>query len=350
MNEMTNQAAQTMPDSMKIAERAQEILGETPDRGRIAIRLAQLEFAALSQTAGVAEGWKLVPMEPTREMQKAYFESIDKHLERAMTSPFFGRFDNHRLAYRAMLAAAPAASGGEDDMCPNCVTPWKCNGPHEPLPAASGGEVSHVTIDFPQVGTAGPFKVIDGRMTLPDVTMNDLIHHARMGYAPAPNPPAATSVSERARAMVDEVIEAAFGLESAEASRCPGENTDVQRDRLSQARSTLEQALTQQRGEPVAWQMRCRYWDGAPWSEWQTFPSNEARELDWAPYKDSQWLRETRELYTTPQPSADAVRELVATWRKRAARKRFVGLKTEALLDEAHAHELESLLSGGSHA
>jgi len=21
---------------------------------------------------------------------------------------------------------------GEDEMCPNCLTPWKCNGPHEP--------------------------------------------------------------------------------------------------------------------------------------------------------------------------------------------------------------------------
>lgn len=51
---------------------------------------------------------------------------------------------------------------------------------------------------------------------------------------------------------------------------------------------------------------------------------------------------------TTPQPSADAVRELAATWRKRAERKRFVGLKNEALLDEAHADELESLLSAAS--
>ena len=41
---------------------------------------------------------------------------------------------------RAMLAAAPAASGGEDDMCPNCVTPWKCNGPHESTGGASVSE------------------------------------------------------------------------------------------------------------------------------------------------------------------------------------------------------------------
>ena len=66
---------------------------------------------------------------------------------------------------RAMLATAPAASGvdtstneawaaraqekivamdnaggEEDDMCPNCVTPWKCNGPHESTGGASVSE------------------------------------------------------------------------------------------------------------------------------------------------------------------------------------------------------------------
>lgn len=29
--------------------------------------------------------------------------------------------------------------GDEDDMCPNCVTPWKCNGPHRPCRGAPGG-------------------------------------------------------------------------------------------------------------------------------------------------------------------------------------------------------------------
>jgi len=29
---------------------------------------------------------------------------------------------------------------GDDDMCPNCVTPWKCNGPHlKPCRGAPGG-------------------------------------------------------------------------------------------------------------------------------------------------------------------------------------------------------------------
>ena len=38
------------------------------------------------------------------------------------------------------IATMEAASGGEDDMCPNCVTPWKCNGPHESTGGASVSE------------------------------------------------------------------------------------------------------------------------------------------------------------------------------------------------------------------
>jgi hypothetical protein len=30
----------------------------------------------------------------------------------------------------------PHVSAAPDAMCPNCLTPWKCNGPHEPVPAS----------------------------------------------------------------------------------------------------------------------------------------------------------------------------------------------------------------------
>lgn len=33
------------------------------------------------------------------------------------------------------------ASQPEDDMCPNCVTPWKCNGPH--LTGEDPGDIGH---------------------------------------------------------------------------------------------------------------------------------------------------------------------------------------------------------------
>lgn len=46
---------------------------------------------------------------------------------------------------RVVNPAAPAASGREGDMCPNCVTPWKCNGPHE---APSGASVSERALEL----------------------------------------------------------------------------------------------------------------------------------------------------------------------------------------------------------
>lgn len=51
--------------------------------------------------------YSLVPNEITLEMQRAYFDAIDANMYRVQTDCRFGRFDNNRQAYRAMLAAAP---------------------------------------------------------------------------------------------------------------------------------------------------------------------------------------------------------------------------------------------------
>lgn len=37
-------------------------------------------------------------------------------------------------------AVGSMSEGTEDYMCPNCVTPWKCNGPHIPDDALLGEE------------------------------------------------------------------------------------------------------------------------------------------------------------------------------------------------------------------
>lgn len=58
---------------------------------------------------GTVAGWKLVPLTPTLDMQKAYFDEVDRNMERVETDMRFGRFDNHRLAYCAMLTASPPA-------------------------------------------------------------------------------------------------------------------------------------------------------------------------------------------------------------------------------------------------
>ena len=61
---------------------------------------------------------------------------------------------DRRLAeLREAVGALPAfptyhAGEGEDYMCPNCVTPWKCNGPHEPEPLGEpvGYEVDRAAV------------------------------------------------------------------------------------------------------------------------------------------------------------------------------------------------------------
>lgn len=124
---MTNQAAQTMPviddfngDNAKLIESARALISLS-DSGSLAHHgiggharailsafIVRTEAAALSQTAGVAEGWKLVPVEPTRVMVGAGWASCermgDTYVVRDLTA-----------AYRAMLAAAPAASGVHPD-------------------------------------------------------------------------------------------------------------------------------------------------------------------------------------------------------------------------------------------
>lgn len=60
---------------------------------------------------GRAEGFVLVPREITLEMQRAYFDVIDKNLARVETDARFGRFASQEEAYRAMIAAAPKPEG-----------------------------------------------------------------------------------------------------------------------------------------------------------------------------------------------------------------------------------------------
>ncbi len=61
---------------------------------------------------------------------------------------------------------------------------------HRPLPAgtklytapialAGGVQATSVVIDFAQIGSAGPFSVVDGRVSLPDATMKDLVRMLR---------------------------------------------------------------------------------------------------------------------------------------------------------------------------
>lgn len=226
---MNNQAAQTMPLPasrgylhLHNTGGVSQVYGYTADQMH---QYARDYAAALSQTAGVAE------VKRDREGDRLRFPDPDFNawLDAGISDAGHTVYDSissiedawqgwhgHVLSVMldenpdldAMIAAAPAAQTIHPDALPD-GTLSKSTAKRVEALGARGCEVSHVTIDFPQVGTAGPFKVIDGRMTLPDVTMNDLIHHARMGYVPASNPTPAASVSERARsASLKEIVPA----------------------------------------------------------------------------------------------------------------------------------------------
>jgi len=48
-----------------------------------------------------------------------------------------------------LLDAAPDIGIQTEDMCPNCVTPWKCNGPHAFPPTSFGSQWDKAGPDDP---------------------------------------------------------------------------------------------------------------------------------------------------------------------------------------------------------
>ena len=83
--------------------------------------------------------------------------------------------------------------------------------PPDDVAAPADQQAEQVIIDFAQVGTAGPFPVVNGRVSLPDATMQDLVRMLRPTYAAeqvapkaAPQPaPAPLSESEYKRGYRD---------------------------------------------------------------------------------------------------------------------------------------------------
>lgn len=185
---MTNQAAQTMPFQPEIFRAIARSTSDTAKTNALLNAAREIErlTSALSQTAGVVEGWKLVPVEPTDAMMQAAMQRED---DEPLSS--WGKIvpAPHDAIYRAMLAAAPAASGVHPD-------------------------------------------------ALPDGTLSK-------STAKRVTALAAASVSERARELADEWRHVLDDGEDGH-ELCASRNTVA---RFVNAIDTLEQALTQQRGE-----------------------------------------------------------------------------------------------------
>lgn len=255
--------------------------------------------AALSQTAGVPEGWKLVPVEPTAAMCDAMRISVGDGI--AM-----------KPVYRAMLAAAPAASGGDDRL-----TRAEAIAEFRSRTAASVSE---------RARESDP--LLGAYMTWPDDIRKKLSMHdlRRMGgWAPRPDP-------------ADWRIDTSAGgpiLVYQNCSVIEGEQARYVLGLIARD-AALEQALTQQRGECVAEVVAVD--PVSPFDHRRTWSPD--RTLVWSSKLDGLGclnLPIGTKLYTTPQPSADAVRELVERWRANG----------HPYVSDC-ADELESLLSAAS--
>lgn len=344
---MNNQAAQTMPivddfngDNAKLVESARAMISLS-DSGSLAPHgiggharailsafIVRTEAAALSQTAVVVEGWKLVPVEPTEAMCEAAMSSLGWSRSQAAATaapitPASPMMEGAMKVWSGMLAAAPAASGGEQ-----CAT-------HK-------SQKSHLSDREYEAKYATP-----ERLAKPAGTAHCDFCGVRPGELHAfdctalddandPQPPSAASVSERARLLLADTCDRAGLYETADGLRANLKDLDLFGRAALRA---IEQALTQQRGDDVESAARALF-------EAQADPLAASWDRQWGPTKEL-WRNVARgNLYaTTPQPSADAVRELVKRWREDAE---IADRNTEGNSYASCADELESMLSAAS--
>jgi hypothetical protein len=172
---MNNQAAQTMPDLPRPYWKAGEVKDDfgntynetdlfTDDDMRAMYQKGYA--AALSQPAGVPDGWKLVPVIPTEEMIARGDEIIAEDGKRVRPESI----------YDAMVSGAPAVSGGEchkpctpidffnGDACPDCVT--RDYSPQPPS-GASVSERATVSLDLNNLPTEWPWDEGCTRLSRP---------------------------------------------------------------------------------------------------------------------------------------------------------------------------------------
>lgn len=200
-NEMNNQAAQTMP---ALVDEALTYFAKAGDDGdRRYVEAIRQHIAALSQTAGVADGGL--------EAFTDYFVKNYPGPDTIIYDPKWHAPRIFRAAHRAIQAAAPAASGGEDG--------WSL---------------------------AMRVREALDRASCPDHFMRIAVETIT---GDAPQPPAAASVSERARELLAVEYERDGSVAFARMMR---EGKPGHLHAMAALRA-IEQALTQQRGDVFAW-------------------------------------------------------------------------------------------------
>lgn len=186
-----------------------------------------------------------------------------------------------------MLAAAPAASGGDGEMCPNCVTPWKCNGPHE---STGGASVSERARD--KRFTAMLIGIIaDVQDELGFTDEDKECSNGSLEIVAAIRELKEQALTQPLEISGDQVV--LVGYKNAAGEDCSAF--------LTASRIGQLLALTQQRGEPFAWAMTDHQADGP-----MTILTTNRED---AKFWGEQGI-DVEPLYKAPQPSADAVREV----------------------------------------
>ena len=276
--------------------------------------------------------------------------SLPELPEPAFVTPDDNLYTVHQMrAYARAALAAPAASGV--DTSTNEAWAARAQEKIEAMDAASGGEACGCI--YYGLGKAAPYLCE--------------MHKARKAD---PHPPPAASVSERARddrftAMLIGIIadvQDALGFTD-EDKECSNGSLEI----VAAIRELKEQALTQQRGHGEAV-------DRDAWAEALELPEGYTVEEFLPGGWHYAWTRADGERMvsgttwnhpalaaiaawkyapdTTPQPSADAVRELVKRWREYAAgtKKYAMGDYESGCAAEQNrcADELESLISAAS--
>lgn len=276
---MNNQAAQTMPLPPSLPEwsRMDNLGGVVPSEVRQAlIAMYQQGYAAaLSQTAGVPDGYAVVPIEPTGDMLDAILAPwlIGTKTQRECLTE----------GYRAMIVAAQ-----RNDYDSRCDT-RDTYGAQPGSPEFDGADAFERYLR--QTTQAAPAASGVNPDALPDGTLSK-------STAKRVTALAAASVSERARtASLNEIVPA----EKRNYLDDNGNPRSIEDEAYAHgwnacraaAIRTLEQALTQQRGS-------ASYNAGMAmhWIERYAAGIDEECQLD-----------RIAEAFTTPHPSADAVRE-----------------------------------------
>ena len=157
--------------------------------------------AALSQPAGVPDGWKLVPVEPTEVMCEAAMSSLgwtrsEAAAKTAPITPASPMMEGSMKVWSAMLATAPAASGAHPDALPDGTLSKSTAKRVEVLAAASVGRMTmaeYTTGHCPNHNQPGGCQLHNLQCGWPNCDRRQV----------QPQPPSAASVSVRERAAED---------------------------------------------------------------------------------------------------------------------------------------------------